>query len=94
MLADAADDQHFHVVVDIGAQHEVGVALARGNRRRVEEARPVQRDRRDLGRRVLLVEDDFLGRGPPCVVWHVFDPFVRRWGRRRPFYGDLLSAGH
>ena len=57
VVALAADDEHLHVVVDVGLVQQVGVAEPHGDRRRVEVVGPVQREGGDLGRRVLLVAD-------------------------------------
>ena len=49
---------------------QVGVANLRRDGRRVEVVGPVERDRRDLGRGILLVEDDLLG-SRTVLIGHV-----------------------
>ena len=62
VVPDAAHDEHLDVVVDAGLEQQVGVAAAGRDGRDVELVRTVERDGGDPGGRILLVEDDLLGR--------------------------------
>ena len=91
MVADAADDEHLDVVVDAGLEEQVGVAPAGGDGRDVELVGTVERDRGDPGLRILLVEDDLLGRWD-IGVGHVVRLLASRNGCRREQTRGLTSV--
>ena len=62
VVPDAAHDQDLDVVVDAGLEQQVGVTAPGRNGRDVELVGTVERDRGDPRGRILLVEDDLLGR--------------------------------
>ena len=49
---------------------EFGIAQPRGDGRRIQRIRPVQRNRRDFGFRVLFVQDDFFRWRTNIVFFH------------------------
>ena len=63
VITDTTDHHHPDVVIDRRAAQQIGVTKPRRRRRCVEKLRTVERDRRDLGLWVLVVEDDLLGGG-------------------------------
>ena len=63
MGADAANDQHLDVVIDVGAVNEFCEAMPGGDRRRIEAIGAIQRDRRDLRAAILLIEHDLFRGG-------------------------------
>ena len=62
MIADATHDEDLDVVVEAGLEQEVRIPPSGRDRRDVELVGTVQSDRRDARARILLVEDDLLGR--------------------------------
>ena len=62
IVADASDHDDLDVVVDRRAAQQVRISQPRRRRRRVQIVGTIERDRRDLGLGVLVVEDDLLGR--------------------------------
>jgi hypothetical protein len=64
VVTDTADHHDLDVIVDGRAAQQVGIPEPSRRGRRVEMVGTVERDRRDLGFGVLVVEDDLLGRRP------------------------------